>query len=80
MTGEPPSLTGGVNVTLALALAVVAVPMVGAPGMPRFGVTLFDAADTGPLPMALIALTTQVTALPFGRPVTVIGELLALLL
>ena len=54
--------------------------MVGAPGMPRFGVTLFDAADAGPLPMALIALTTQVTALPFGRPVTVIGELMALLL
>jgi hypothetical protein len=38
------------------------------------GVTEFDAADAGPVPMELVAVTVKVYAVPFVRPVTVIGE------
>jgi hypothetical protein len=40
----PPLLSGAVNVTLAVALPLVATTAVGAPGTVA-GVTLFDAAD-----------------------------------
>ena len=58
----PPLLTGAVKVTVALALPALAMPMVGAPGTvaATFGVTLFDAAEAVPLPMALMALTLKV--------------------
>ncbi len=42
-----------------LALPAVAVPMVGAPGTVA-GVTVFDAADAAPVPMALVAVTVKV--------------------
>jgi hypothetical protein len=38
------------------------------------GVTLFDAALAGPVPVALVAVTTNVYAVPVVRPETVIGE------
>ena len=52
----------------------------GGPALPAVGVALFDTADAGLLPLALVAITTQVTAAPLARPVTVIGELVPLLL
>jgi hypothetical protein len=67
---EPPSLAGAVKVTIACALPRVAVPIVGAPGTVA-GVTLFDAADAGPAPTALVAFTVNVYAVPFASPVTV---------
>ena len=62
---------GAVNVTVACAFPAVAVPMVGAPGTVA-GVTLLDAAEAGPVPTALVAVTVNVYAVPFARPVTVI--------
>src|SRR5260370_27349648 len=35
------------------------------------GVTGFDGADAGPVPMALVAATRNVYVVPFVRPVTV---------
>ena len=67
----PPLDAGAVNVTVACVLPAVAVPMVGAPGGPS-GVALFEAADAGPVPMALVAVTVKVYAVPFARPPTVI--------
>ena len=69
-------LAGGVKATDALALPGVAVPMVGAPGAvaPVVGVTLFEAAEAALVPIALIATTVNVYAVPLVRPVTVIGE------
>jgi hypothetical protein len=71
----PPLLPGAVKVTVALALPAVAMPMVGAPGtvaVPE-GVTLLDRADAGPVPIALVAVTVKVYAVPLVKPVTVIG-------
>ena len=48
-----------VNVTLALALPRVAVPMVGASGTVS-GTTAFDAAESGPVPTPLVAFTVHV--------------------
>jgi hypothetical protein len=57
----PPLLAGAVKGTVALALPAVAVPMVGAPGtVIAAGVTLFDAADAPPVPLALVAVTLKV--------------------
>ena len=74
MIAAPPLLAGAVKVTLTWAFPAVAVPMVGAPGTVA-GVTLFDAADGALVPMAFVAVTVQVTAVPFTNPVTVSGEL-----
>ena len=71
--GLPPLLAGGVNGTEALELLGTAVPIVGAPGAPA-GVTLFEAAEAAPVPIAFIATTVNVYAVPLVRPVTVIGE------
>jgi hypothetical protein len=38
------------------------------------GVTLFDAADAALVPTALFAVTVNVYAAPFVRPVTTIGD------
>jgi hypothetical protein len=53
----PPSLAGAVKVTVACALPAVAVPIVGALGAVAgaIGVTLFDGADGGPVPMPFVA-------------------------
>jgi hypothetical protein len=48
----------------------VAVPIVGAPGSVA-GVTEADAADEIPDPVAFVADTVKVYAVPFVRPVTV---------
>ena len=65
-------LAGALNVTVALALPAVALPIVGAPGTIA-GVTLFDAADAEPVPMPFVAVTLNVYAVPFVSPLTVIG-------
>ena len=39
---------------------------------PASGVTLFEAADAGPVPTALVALTLKVYAVPLARPATMI--------
>ena len=58
VTGLPPFEAGGVKLTVACALPTVAVPIVGAPGTVA-GVTLFDAADAGPVPITLVAFTVN---------------------
>ena len=40
------------------------------------GVTLFDAADAGPVPTEFVAVTVNVYGVPTVNPVTVIGETL----
>jgi hypothetical protein len=67
---EPPSLAGAVNDTVACALPPVAVPIVGAPGIVA-GVTLFEAADAGPVPTPFVAVTVNAYAVPLASPVTV---------
>ena len=56
---EPPSLTGAVNVTVAWAFPAVADTPVGAPGTVP-GVTEFEAALAGPVPLAFVAVTVKV--------------------
>jgi hypothetical protein len=70
----PPSLAGAVKLTVACALPAVAVPIVGAPGAVAgaIGVTAFDAADGGPVPTLLLAVTVNVYGVPFASPVTLI--------
>ena len=65
----PPVLAGALKVTLACALPAVATTFVGAPGTVA-GVTLFEAADCALDPIALVATTRKVYAVPFVRPVT----------
>ncbi len=60
------------NATLACVLPGLAVPIVGAPGTVA-GVTLFDADDAAPVPIAFVAVTVKVYAVPFVNPVTVQG-------
>ena len=55
---EPPLLAEAAKVTVACALPAVAVPMVGALGTVA-GVTLFEAAEAAPVPMAFTALTVK---------------------
>ena len=59
---EPPLFAGPVKVTVAWAFPAVAVPIVGAPGTvaPDDGVTEFEAALAGPVPMAFVAVTVKV--------------------
>ena len=56
---EPPLFAGAVKVTVAWAFPAVAVPIVGAPGTVE-GVTEFEAALAGPVPMAFVAVTVKV--------------------
>ena len=56
---EPPLLAGAVNVTVTCAFPSVAVPIVGAPGVVE-GITEFEAALAGLLPVAFVATTTKV--------------------
>ena len=64
----PPLLTGGVKLTVAVALPLVAVAPVGAPGTVA-GVTLFDGADAMLDPTAFVAITVKVYAVPLSNPV-----------
>src|ERR1035437_7765752 len=69
---DPPLLAGAVNVTETWASPSVAVPIVGAPGTVE-GVTEFEAELGKLLPLAFVATTVKVYAVPLVRPVTVIG-------
>ena len=60
MIGLPPLEAGGVKATEAESLPAVAVPMVGAPGTVASGVTELEAAEGGPVPMALVAVAVKV--------------------
>ena len=63
MIVAPPLLAGAVKATLAWALPAVAVAPVGAPGTvtPAVGVTAgLDAAEAGPVPTLLVAVTVKV--------------------
>jgi hypothetical protein len=55
----PPLLAGAVQLTVALALPATAVTAVGAPGVDS-GVTAAEAAEAGPVPAALVAVTVNV--------------------
>jgi hypothetical protein len=57
--GLPPLLAGATQLTVALALPATAVTPVGAPGVVS-GVTAADAAEAGPVPLALVAVTVNV--------------------
>ena len=61
---EPPSLAGAVQVTVAEESPAIAVTPVGAPGI-VIGVTALDAAETGPTPAGLVAVTVNVYVEPF---------------
>jgi hypothetical protein len=69
---DPPLLAGAVNATIVCALPAVAVPIVGAPGTDE-GVTEFDAVLAGLFPLAFVAITVKVYAVPLVSPVTVMG-------
>jgi hypothetical protein len=56
-------LLGAVKLTVAVVLPAVAVPMTGASGTVP-GVTAAEAADSRPVPMALVAWTRNVYAVP----------------
>ena len=72
-----PSLKPGVNVIVAEPLPRTAVTLVGASGT-LAGVTEFEALDTVLVPIAFVAVTVNVYAVPFDSPVTVSGEPLPL--
>ena len=56
-----PLFAGALQVSVALALPGVAAAAVGAAGaVGAEGVTGFDAADAGPVPTALVAVTVNV--------------------
>src|SRR5215831_16053642 len=75
----PPLVAGAVQLTVAWAFPAVAVTAVGAPGTVA-GVTALDAAEAGPVPAALVAVTVNVYAVPLVRPVTVAVVVLPLVL
>ena len=69
---EPPLDAGNVNATVAdvdVDPAAATAPMVGAPGTVT-GVTGAEGADTAEVPPAFVAVTVNVYAVPFDRPVT----------
>ena len=77
MIDEPPLLAGGVKVIVACPFPAVAVPMVGAPGTVA-GVIELLTLDAVLVPTPFVAVTVNVYAVPFVRPVTVIGDPLLL--
>jgi hypothetical protein len=66
----PPLEAGAAQEIVACPLAAVADTLVGAPGTVN-GVTALEAAEVGPLPAALVAVTVNVYDVPAVRPVTV---------
>jgi hypothetical protein len=65
---------GAVQVTVACPTPAVADPIVGAPGAPAevLGVTELEAAEDGPVPTALVAVTVKVYAVPLVSPLTAV--------
>jgi hypothetical protein len=70
---EPPLFAGGVNVIVAEPFPDVALTDVGAFGTVE-GVTELLVTDAVLVPVAFVAVTVKVYAVPFVSPVTVIGE------
>ena len=71
MIADPQLLAGAVHVKETCVLPAVPTTFVGAPGGAA-GVTETDAVETVPVPAALVALTRNVYAVPFVKPVTVV--------
>ena len=72
MIGLPLAL-GAVQLTWAWLVAGLADTPVGAPGaIEPVGVTEFDWADTGPVPLLFAAWTVNVYAVPAVRPLMVV--------
>ena len=70
MIADPPLLTGALQVNETCVLPEVPATEVGALGTVR-GVTAAETVDVAPVPAALVALTLNVYAVPFVKPVTV---------
>lgn len=72
MIAAPPSDDGAVHDTVACPSPGTALTAVGAPGAvaAAIGVTGDEAADAGPLPTLLVAVTVKVYGLLFVSPVT----------
>ena len=70
MIGEPPLLTGAIHDTTAWAFTGVAVTAVGGSGT-VLGVVAALASDSDEVPIALVAVTVNVYAVPLTRPVIV---------
>ena len=72
MIGLPP-LAGAVHDTVTDPTPAVAVNPAGANGAVAApaGVTALDAADAGPVPTPLVAVTVKVYVVPFANPETV---------
>ena len=69
MIADPPLLTGALHVKATDVLPAVPATEVGAPGTVR-GVPADD-VPVAPVPAAFVALTRNVYAVPFAKPVTV---------
>jgi len=66
----PPLDPGAVQATVTdVALAIVAVPIVGAPGTVA-GVTELDAVDKADVPAEFVAVVLKKYVVPFVKPVT----------
>src|SRR5688572_11872368 len=72
--GSPPLESGGRKLTVARPLPPMARTLSGMPGGDATGITLLDAADGGPSPAALKAVTVNVYESPLVRPKTTTGE------
>ena len=70
MIADPPLLTGAVHVNETCVLPAVPATEVGALGTVR-GVTAAETADVAPVPAVFVALTRNVYAVPFVKPVIV---------
>ena len=68
----PPLLLGAVKLSVAEPLPALALVLVGAAGTPA-GVTLLEVADALLSPIALLAITLQLTATPLPSAVTRMG-------
>ena len=64
---------GAVHARATCVSPAVGVRPVGGSGTVT-GVALFDAADAELVPTTFVAVTVKVYAVPFARPVTVIGD------
>jgi hypothetical protein len=58
----------------ALPLVPELEPLPGVAGVGAAGVTAEEGADAGPGPNPLLAVTVNVYAVPFAKPLTVIGD------
>jgi hypothetical protein len=68
--GRPP-VDGAVHFTCAELEPATADTPVGAPGAEADGITEFDGADAGLVPLGFVAVTVNVYAVPLFSPLTV---------